>query len=429
VAQQIISTLETRINVFGLRETKFQSVQDTGGNILIQVEMAGGTRSDVDNLLAKQGKFEGKIPRYIELKNGKGEFIFGSKSYTVEVSGSSMKLDGLEVEFNKSSRLDGIEFQYANITNSSATLLFNVFTSKDIKSICIQDQPGICVSKVNQAQGGWQFVFQVFLSKDGAERFATVTKGLRAVGVPGSSETYLESRLLLFLDDKLITDLSIASSLAGQALTEPTITGGRPTKEEAQQEKLYLQSILQSGALPVRLDVSRIEQISATLGQDFLRSAILAGAVAAIAVAVIVFIRYRNLKIAIPVVLTSLAEVILILGGSTLIHWTIDLAAIAAIIAVVGTGVDAQIMIVDEILAGERDRTFTLKQKVRRAFFIIFGSASTVIAAMLPLIFIGVGVMRGFAITTIMGVLIGIFITRPAFSRIAETILEKKETV
>ena len=57
----------------------------------------------------------------------------------------------------------------------------------------------------------------------------------------------------------------------------------------------------------------------------------------------------------------------------------------------------------------------------------IFGSASTVIAAMLPLMVIGIGVMRGFAITTIIGVLIGIFITRPAFSRIAEKIFESGE--
>ena len=42
---------------------------------------------------------------------------------------------------------------------------------------------------------------------------------------------------------------------------------------------------------------------------------------------------------------------------------------------------------------------------------------------MLPLTVLGLGVLRGFAITTILGVLIGIFITRPAFGEIIKKIV------
>ena len=56
------------------------------------------------------------------------------------------------------------------------------------------------------------------------------------------------------------------------------------------------------------------------------------------------------------------------------------------------------------------------------AFFIIFGAAATTIAAMVPLMSIGVGFIRGFAITTIVGVLVGILITRPAYARIVEIV-------
>ena len=38
--------------------------------------------------------------------------------------------------------------------------------------------------------------------------------------------------------------------------------------------------------------------------------------------------------------------------------------------------------------------------------------------------FIGIGIMRGFAITTTIGVLVGILITRPAFGQIIEKVLE-----
>ena len=42
---------------------------------------------------------------------------------------------------------------------------------------------------------------------------------------------------------------------------------------------------------------------------------------------------------------------------------------------------------------------------------------------MFPLMFVGVGLVRGFAITTIVGVLVGILITRPAYAKLVERLL------
>ena len=53
------------------------------------------------------------------------------------------------------------------------------------------------------------------------------------------------------------------------------------------------------------------------------------------------------------------------------------------------------------------------------------GAALTTIFAMLPLLFLGVGLVRGFAITTIIGVLVGILVTRPAYARIIEALFKK----
>jgi preprotein translocase subunit SecD len=88
----------------------------------------------------------------------------------------------------------------------------------------------------------------------------------------------------------------------------------------------------------------------------------------------------------------------------------------------VGTGVDSQIIIIDQ--AVRREKLETMREKLRDAFFIIFGAAGTVIAAMLPLMVIGFGALRGFAITTMIGVLVGILITRPAFGAIVEKIVK-----
>ncbi|MFZ3076836.1 MAG: hypothetical protein WA139_00075 [Candidatus Aenigmatarchaeota archaeon] len=428
IIEQSIATLQTRINIYGLREAKFQSVKQDKTNY-IQIEMAGGSKQEIDSLLAKQGKFEAYIPKIVNVQNGSGLLMVNGTNYSVSIFDNSATVQNIgSIKLNDTFVLNGITFTFLNYTNSTAVFNALAFNGTDVKSVCMQSIQGICSSTIQPAEGGFQFSFQVTISKEGAERFAALTKDMKIIpDVQQGKFTgnyILENGFIdLYLDKKLITELSIDKGLKGKAITEPSITGFKTTQADTIKEKLTLQSILQSGALPVTLTVERVDQISASLGSEFIKSILLAGAIAAIAVIVVVFVRYRNLKITIPMILTSLSEVIIILGAASLIGWTIDIAAIAGIIAVIGTGVDAQIMIIDELIMG-KERVFTFKEKIKKAFFMIFSSAATVVAAMLPLLFIGVGVMRGFAITTLLGVFIGVFIARPAFSKIAEKIME-----
>lgn len=57
-------------------------------------------------------------------------------------------------------------------------------------------------------------------------------------------------------------------------------------------------------------------------------------------VSLIVYLRYRTLILVLPIIVTTLAELLLILGTASLVHWNIDLAAIAGILAAIGTGVE-----------------------------------------------------------------------------------------
>jgi preprotein translocase subunit SecD len=186
---------------------------------------------------------------------------------------------------------------------------------------------------------------------------------------------------------------------------------------------------LQSGALPTSLQIIRTDQISPALGNEFIQSTILAAIAASLIVSVILYLRYRSLKILIPNMLWSFFELTLTLGAATIIKWTIDLASIAGIIAAIGEGTNDQVLMIDEVLeggTGEEGRSFTLKQRLKRAFFIVLGSAVIIMMSVVPMIFIGVGAMKGFAITTMIGTLIGAVITRPAFSIVAQKILEGK---
>ncbi|UCG95756.1 MAG: protein translocase subunit SecD, partial [archaeon] len=289
------------------------------------------------------------------------------------------------------------------------------FTGEDIKYVYFDSQH----SFLRRYGSGWEFSFQILVSDEGAERFARITEDIPVVIDPKTGESYLEQRIYLFLDDVLMDSLRIGAGLAGQAYSTPQITGGGSTEEMAGMSQRRLQSILSSGALPVEMNAVRVDSISPSLGSQFIRSVLVAALGALLAVSVVISLRYRNWKIVLPILMTSVSEIIIILGVASVIKWTIDLAAIAGIIAAVGTGVDHQIIITDEISSGE-EKTFSVKEKIKRAFFIIFGTASTTVAAMIPLGIIGIGVMRGFAITTIIGVLVGIFITRPAYSKVIE---------
>ena len=272
----------------------------------------------------------------------------------------------------------------------------------------------------------WEVPFTVTLS--GAQTFAKLADG--KAGTPVN----------MYLDGNLVSSPQIGADLAnGVPSTDVQVSGTENSSAQAQAQAKSIQVVLESGALPVSVSIVGINSVSADLGSQFKTGALVAGFLALLVIAIIIFIRYRTPVLVIPIMITSIAELILILGVASVTHWNIDLAAIAGIIAAIGTGVDDQIIITDEVLKkGIRTkRTLTaLKFKINNAFFIIFASAATLIAAMLPLAYVGfsrgatgIGLLSGFAFTTVIGVLIGIFITRPVYAKFIVLLLgkDKKE--
>jgi preprotein translocase subunit SecD len=463
VVDQVIATLETRANLYGLKEMRFYGI-GSGDTYYIQIEAAGVGSDIVNDLLSKQGRFEAKVLKPVDLTGNTSTIRLGSESYPVSVLGENVRVNNTVIEPNGTFTLKGIEFQYMNKTGGRLLFLASVYGGKDIELVYTDPQR----SGLMPIEGGYNFYFVVLVSQKGAERFADVTTGIPSYLDLQTGEEFLDSRIYLYLDEQVVSDLRIGSELGGKVYQSPQIQGSRADKDEAIAEKLRLQTILRSGALPTTLETASIDVISPTLGLGFFQAAGYAVLLAGIIVVVIVFIRYRSLKIALPLVFIGMSEVVIILGiaakgdsmiwlmvlllnffiittawwkkhgidiyawvGALLIpllgmlSWTIDLAAIGGIIAAIGTGVDHQIIIADEAVSGRGERIYTLKDKIKRAFFIIFGAAATTIAAMIPLMFLGIGLVRGFAITTMVGVLVGILVTRPAYARIIEMMVKR----
>jgi len=463
--EQVMATLQTRANLYGLREMKFYSIKGNEG-YFIQVEAAGIGRKIVDELLSSQGRFEGRITKPAAVSGGTAELQLGQNKHTITVvENDTLEIGGSTVEPNGTFTIDDISLRYLNRTGNTLMFIADVLGGDDVEIVFSDPQR----SGLLPQQGGYKFYFTTQVSVDGAQRFAKVTSGVpKYIDINSGDEYLKDTEIFLYLDDQLVSNLRISADLQGQAVQTPQITGFRVDRDEAINEKLRLQTILRSGALPTNLETASVDVISPTLGADFFTSALYAAMLAAGVVMVIVFIRYRKLRIAVPLVLIGLTEVIIILGiaatndvgvwGAVLIaniiivgvswwkkqetdiyawvgailipllgmmSWTIDLATIGGIIAAIGTGMDQLIIISDETMSGAERKLYTIKEKIKRAFFIIFGAASTTIAAMLPLMFLGIGLIRGFAITTIIGVLTGILITRPAYAKIVERMSEK----
>ena len=271
-----------------------------------------------------------------------------------------------------------------------------------------------------------RFEFEIHLSDEAGKHHADITKNMNIVPSP-SGQRILEKNIDFYLDGIQVDSLQVDASLKGIKATRITISGPGSglTPSDAQksaiENKKKLQTFLLTGALPTKLEIEKIDTVSPIVGEAFTKNAILIGIIALLAVSVIIFIRYRSLKFSIPIIFTMASEIFLILGFAALTKQNLDIAAIAGIIAAVGTGVDDQIVITDEILTGKNS---TVKQNIKKAFFIVLTAYFVTVVAMIPLLRAGAGLLRGFAVVTIVGVSIGVFITRPAFGSIIKVLME-----
>ncbi len=338
---ELIQVSRNRFNVYGLSDVNIKGVSDLQGNKFMLIEVAGATPSDLKQLVAQQGKFEAKIGNKTVFEGGK----------------------------------------------------------KDIADVCRNDAKCSGIRACSPVQDGYscEFMFTIYLTEESAARHAEMTGNI-SVDATGR---YLAEKLYLFVDDQEVDSLLISVDLKGQKTTEISIQGpgtGKTEEEavkDAKQNMNKLQTILITGSLPYKLNIEKLDSISPTLGQQFTNLILLAGVSAIVLVGIIVFIRYRKFKASLALLFTSFSEIIIILGFAAMVGWNLDLPSIAGILATIGTGVDQQIVILDE---ARKKVAAGLKEKMKRALFIIVSAYFTGLVAMLPLFWAGGGIVQGICI-------------------------------
>jgi preprotein translocase subunit SecD len=248
-----------------------------------------------------------------------------------------------------------------------------------------------------------------------------------------TSPNSTDACLLLIVDGQVVNSFGMSPGLAssmqtGEWAQDPRFILQTQNFSEARQVAINLRA----GALPAQLDIGPNGEgtssfIAPSQGQQFRIDSLLTGIIAVFAVAGVVFVRYGEVEVALPMVVTALSEVVILLGFAAGIGYPLDLSVIAGFIAVIGTGVDDLIIIADEVMAeGDVNSRRVFQSRFKKAFWVIGAAAATTIIAMSPLAVLSLGDLQGFAIFTILGVVVGVLLTRPAYGDILRLLLTRK---
>lgn len=242
------------------------------------------------------------------------------------------------------------------------------------------------------------------------------------------------------LTSKMI-DKPLGISLDGNIISAPTVRSaitagsgqisGNFTAEEAQDLAVQLNA----GALPVPVTILQERSIGATLGQESINKSIKAGAWGLIAVMLFMIVVYR-----LPGVIASIALTIYVLMAMYAFqeNVTLTLAGLAGFILSIGMAVDANILIFErakEEMNEGKSVLVGLRDGFDRAYTSIYDSNMNTSMVCLILILFGTGIVKGFAITLLIGVILSLisslFVTKTLifsfvkFFNIKETALFK----
>lgn len=216
------------------------------------------------------------------------------------------------------------------------------------------------------------------------------------------SKKYVNKQVQIVLDGKQISAPTITQVFtSGKGIIE-----GGFTPQSAKELSL----LLNSGALPVPLEILQSTRVEPTLGADSVQRSLIAGAVGLALVALFMIAYYR-----LPGVLAVLALLfytILTYAVFRLVPVTLTLAGIAGFILSIGMAVDANVLtferLKEELRSGKSLRA-AVEEGRRRAFpSILYSNLATILTAFILFQF-GSGTVKGFALTLGIGVAVSFF--------------------
>lgn len=375
----IVTIFLAYVTAFGIGDKKIGAASD----IKLGLDLAGGVsityeatdknpdQKDMDDTVYKLQKRAETYSTEAEV------YQEGDNRITIEIPGVT-DADAVLEELGKPGSL---EFFVASSTSGQAAEV--VLEGSEVKDAQAE------ITK-SSSTGAKEYVVQLTLTSEAAEKFGKAT------------EANIGKQIMIAYDDDVICSPTVKSAIYDG---NPTITGME--SYEAAEE---LASYIRIGGLSLELEKIRSNVVGAKLGDEALKTSLIAGAIGLALVIIFMCVMFR-----VPGVVSSIALIlytVLELVVLNAFDVTLTLPGIAGIILSIGMAVDANVIIFvrirEEIGVGKSVKTAIRTGFSKALSAIVDGNVTTLIAA-LVLGLKGSGSVKGFAQTLAIGIILSMF--------------------
>lgn len=244
--------------------------------------------------------------------------------------------------------------------------------------------------------GDYVYGVSVTFTKEGAKKFADLT----GEAASGDKKIYIYLGEIDDSADKLTCEQKITGG-------STFISGSFDTMKDAEDYALKIMS----GTFNVELELLESSVVSATLGGQALKLAIIGGFVGMFLIMLILWLRYGDFGFLASFALV-MYTVLMLFFLQAISFVQLTLPGLAGIILSIGMAVDGTVIIFERVREEYRSgKKIPLSVKIgfKRAFWPIFDSNITTIITAIVLYILGTASIQGFAITLLIGIVLSMF--------------------
>ncbi len=364
--RQALETIRRRVDALGVSEPSLQISGIGSGDVQdrIIVELPGVDDPDrVKGLIENTAQLE---LRLVKKDNGGP---FESVESAVQANGGNIPDDYSVLPYREDRADQSLRYLVVDKTP--------VITGKDLKT-----------ARSSSDRNG-NPVVNFFLTSDGAKLFGRAT------------EQHIGDMLAIVLDNVVNSAPQIHARIESEGVIEGHFTA-------QQTEDLAL--LLRSGALPASLEIEQDQRVGASLGNDSIRSGIMASIIGFGLVVLIMVVYYKHSGV--NAIWCLIGNLIILLGFMGAVGGVVTLPGIAGIILTIGMAVDSNILIFErireELRSGKTIRA-AIDTGFSKVFWTIFDTHVTTFVSALFLFQFGTGPIKGFAVTLTVGLAANMF--------------------
>ena len=355
--------IESRVNALGASEATVQ-VQGTD-QILVQIPGLSDTETALETI-GKTGKLE--FARADSFTDEADQTAIANGTYVQQ----GVITDDMGNQFPSG------EMQYKSVSGSYTPLI----TGENITRVTVD----------KESETSNYYAVNLTLDNEGTEAFAQATRELAPTN----------GQIVIVLDGQIQSAPAVQSEITGGQVA---ITGGY-SLEEAQS----LQTVLESGSLPVSFHYEQSQVVGPTLGQDALMSGLLVAILGLTLVILYLICFYRGLGLltAAAMVVFAIFYLGLLATLSAFGLFSLSLAGIAGIVLTIGMAADSSILVLErfreEIRMGRSVRAASITG-VRHGIETSIDADLVTLVSALTLFFLASASVKGFGMTLALGIM------------------------